>query len=197
MKQVVIRDVDRLSCMGELGKAIAVLAKNGAFRGKTYPLIYQFEKGLPGESVMHTPDEVIGTVSNVALTVDGLLGDVEIVAPMRNAKNFDGETIDNIVVSVRPDQPEDKKYGLTHFVVYNIDNKNLKKQQKAAGQNVEKMYNAPKEVLDADMNNGDILAKNIASWEQTKEQTIKGYDYRSGQQILTLQKSSDAKEEGK
>ena len=53
---------------------------------------------------------------------EGLVGDVEIIFPNRNARNFDG-TIDNLVVSKRPDLPKNAMYDLSHFVVYNAEAK--------------------------------------------------------------------------
>lgn len=177
--KVVIRTAEQLDKMGETGEAVKILAKNDKFKGKSYPLVYQFAKGMAGESIRHTPDDVIGSVSNVRITEEGLTGDVEIIFPNRNAKNFDGKTIDNLVVAKRPDLPKNAMYDLRHLVVYNAEAKQFVKRQETAGKNVEKLYNAPKEMIDIDPNDGEVLSRTISTWEKEKDDMMKEYSLHS------------------
>lgn len=187
--EVVIRTMDQIHKMGDTGNAILTMASHNVFEGNTYNLVYQFKKGIPGESKNPSPWDIIGTVKNVTLTEDGLVGDVTINVPVKNARHFDG-AIDNLVITV--DVPgdkfdaymkKDKKvlssdiFRLEHFVVYNKDAKKMKQLEKNTERNVQKMYNAPKEVLDSDMSSGEELAKNIENWDKIKDEATNQHDF--------------------
>lgn len=193
--KVIIRTAEKLDRMGEIGEAVKILAKDGKLEGKSYPVVYQFAKGMNGESVRHTSDDVIGNVSNVRIMEEGLVGDVEIIFPNRNARNFDG-TIDNLVVSKRPDLPKNAMYDLSHFVVYNAEAKQFAKKQENIGKNVEKLYNAPKEMIDIDPNDGEVLSRTISTWEKEKDDMMKEYSFHSNGTVHHNILGLDGKEKG-
>ncbi|WP_304411288.1 hypothetical protein [Bacteroides acidifaciens] len=167
--EVVIRTMEQIDSMGETGKAIKEIAGHNLFKPK-YPLIYQFKKGVPGESMSHDERDVIGDVSDVRLTSEGLIGNVNITIVAANAVHFDG-TVDNFVISKTLGAPV--LYELKHFVVYNKKAKEIANREKEYEDNtVKKLYNAPKEVIDINPEDGDVLANNIKSWNKTLQDVI-------------------------
>lgn len=167
--KVVIRTMEQIDSMGETGKAIKEIASKNLFKPK-YPLIYQFKKGVPGESISHDEKDVIGDVCDVKLTSEGLVGNVNITIVAANSVHFDG-SIDNFVISKT--LGESNLYDLKHFVIYNKKAKELaNKEKEYEDSTVKKLYNAPKEVLDINPEDGDVLAKNIKSWNQTLQDVI-------------------------
>lgn len=168
--RVVIRTMEKIDAMGETGTAIKEIATHGLFKPK-YPLIYQFKKGVPGESMSHDERDVIGSVSNVELTPEGLVGNVDITIVAANSIQFDG-TVDNFVIS-KTLSATPTLYELKHFVVYNKQAKTIaKKEQEREDNTVKKLYNAPKEVYDINPNDGDVLSTKIKSWNNTLQEVI-------------------------
>lgn len=175
--RVVIRTMEQIDAMGETGTAIKEIATHGLFKPK-YPLIYQFKKGVPGESMNHDERDIIGSVSSVELTPEGLVGNVDITIVAANSVQFDG-SVDNFVISKTfrtPDKEYPIPYELKHFVVYNKQAKSMAKKEKEREDNtVKKLYNAPKEVLDTNPEDGEVLHKTIESWNKTLQDVVDDY----------------------
>lgn len=121
---------------------------------ESYPLVYQYKQGKPGESVVHENNaNRIGEVSD--LHIDGcgnLVADVTIGDMFGKAHHFQG-TIDNLVFQREQIDTGDREIVLTELkqlVVYDCIEKEEANRKKEYESRVQKLYNAPTEDYEAE-----------------------------------------------
>lgn len=155
---VVIRTKDQLNSMNkELSNALHTAFDARGWVYKSYPLVYQFNKGRDGESMRHEIGDEVGFIENIHFSDGNLIGDVVTLDCIRKSCNFNN-TIDNFVIS-KTTIGDMISYNIEHFIIYdNI----IRKQNKIASTQqelVEKKYVAPKEAYTYNPNAGGHIEK--------------------------------------
>ena len=158
---VIVRTKKQLDSMDkELVKALHSIFDNG-IESKACSIVYQFNKGADGETMMHEIYDEIGAADYIHFEPNGdLVCDVIVNDMLRKSRNFKG-VIDNFVISKTTTGKNNVVYNLEHFVVYDEVVRKQICDAKKRREMVEKHYNAPTEAYTVDPSIGGGVQKMI------------------------------------
>ena len=167
---VIVRTKEQLDSMNkELVNALHSIFDNGVHETKACSIVYQFNKGTDGETMMHEIYDEIGAADYIHFEPNGdLVCDVITNDMLRKSRNFKG-VIDNFVISKTTTGNGNVQYNLEHFVVYD---EIVKKQMREANKRremVEKHYIAPSEAYTVDPSIGGGVQKMIKRMDSELE----------------------------
>lgn len=149
-QNIIVRDKKQLADIEKNNPALfTAINQELEKEPKSYPLVYQYKQGKPGESVVHeNKANRIGEVSYLHMDTNGnLVAEVTIGDMFRKAHHFQG-TIDNLVFQGEKIEMDNREILITQLkqlVVYDRTEKEEINRKKEYESRVQKLYNAPTE----------------------------------------------------
>ena len=167
---VIIRTKEQLGAMNkELVEALHNIFDNGIQEAKSCTIVYQFNKGADGETMMHEIYDEIGVADYIHFEPNGdLVCDVITNDLLRKSRNFRG-VIDNFVISKTTTGNNNVQYNMEHFVVYDEIVKKQMRESNKRREMGEKHYNAPSEAYTVDPSIGGSVQKMIKKMDSELE----------------------------
>lgn len=166
-ENVVIRSKERLERMGkEMRDAIFDIYDRGGFEGKSFPIVYQYTKGVDGDSVGADRSDIVGEAMNLDITSGGdFVCDVIIHDVMQKSIHFEN-VIDNMVIGKHCIEHKNEEVGpavyeLVQFIIYDRQVRAENNRALTMTKNVEKTYNAPTEAYMGNPSAGGAIQRMV------------------------------------